>query len=253
MVGGAAATGGFGGIGNFPSAICGPGEGGTAFAAQRGTFDAQAEVDIELDCGDLRISTSQTGEWAIEGRSGDGSAPQVEAEGSSLDIRQDDGPVFLDRRVEWDVRLPTTSTLELQLETNAGSLAADLDGARLGVVSLDLNAGSATLDLERVAAIEGIELGVKAGSLTVTLPTVSMTGSIEANAGSVTMCAPPGVALRLHTGDSVLSSQDFAEAGLVQNGDAWETPGYDTAVTRIELRTEANAGTFQLDPEEGCA
>ena len=42
------------------------------------------------------------------------------------------------------------------------------------------------------------------------------------------------------------------EAGLVQVGDAWETPGYDTAVTRIELRTEANAGSFRLNPEEGC-
>jgi hypothetical protein len=69
----------------------------------------------------------------------------------------------------------------------------------------------------------------------------------------VTLCAPAGVALRLHTGDSVLAAQDYAAAGLVQNGDVWETPGYDTAVTRIELRTEANAGSFSLDPVEGCA
>ena len=41
------------------------------------------------------------------------------------------------------------------------------------------------------------------------------------------------------------------EAGLVQVGGAWETPGYDTAVTRIELWTEANAGSFRLNPEEG--
>lgn len=79
-----------------------------------------------------------------------------------------------------------------------------------------------------------------------------MTGLIEANAGSVRMCAPPDVALRLHTGDSVFASQDFADAGLILRDGVWETPGYDTAKNRIELRTEANAGTFRLDPEEGC-
>ena len=79
-------------------------------------------------------------------------------------------------------------------------------------------------------------MGLNAGSLGLYLPSVSTTGSIEANAGSVRLCAPEGVALRLHTGDSVLSSQDFGSAGLVQVGDTWETPGYDTAVTRIELR-----------------
>ncbi|HYH94315.1 MAG TPA: hypothetical protein VD763_14240 [Candidatus Saccharimonadales bacterium] len=254
MVGGAAASGGFGSIGDFPSAVCGPGDGGTTFASQRGTLGAQAEVDIELDCGDLTIGMTTTGEWSVDGRSEDGTPPQVETDPSSLAIRPgDDGPSVLDRRVEWDVRLPTTSALDLELDMNAGRLTADLAGAQLGVVTLDLNAGSASLQLGQVADIDGFELGVNAGSLTVGLPAVTMTGSIEANAGSVTLCAPEGVALRLHTGDSVLSSQDFASAGLVENGDVWETPGYDTAVTRIELRTEANAGSFQLDPEEGCS
>ena len=50
-----------------------------------------------------------------------------------------------------------------------------------------------------------------------------------------------------------MSSYDFGSAGLVQVGDTWETPGYDTAVTRIELQIEANAGSFRLDPEEGCS
>ena len=95
--------------------------------------------------------------------------------------------------------------------------------------------------------------GINAGSLGLYLPAVSTTGTIEANAGSIRLCAPPGVALRLHTEDSVLSSYDFGSAGLVQVGDTWETPGYDTAVTRIELQIDANAGSFRLDPEEGCS
>jgi hypothetical protein len=87
----------------------------------------------------------------------------------------------------------------------------------------------------------------------VDLPALSLTGSIEANAGSVRLCAPDGVALRLITDDSILSGQDFADAGLVQNGSTWETPGFDTAPVRIELHTQANAGSFRLDPAEGCS
>src|SRR5687768_5168961 len=99
---------------------------------------------------------------------------------------------------------------------------------------------TATVNLRDVAGIDTFDASLNAGSLGVHLPAASMTGSIEANAGSVRLCAPDGVALRLLTGDSVLSSQDFRDAGLVEVGDAWETPGFDTAVNRIELRTEAN-------------
>ena len=85
-----------------------------------------------------------------------------------------------------------------------------------------------------------------------TLPRVSMTGTIQANAGAVRLCAPPGVALKLHTGESIVASYDYADHGLEQDGSTWTTPGYDTAAQRIELQTEANAGSFVLDPEDGC-
>jgi hypothetical protein len=151
------------------------------------------------------------------------------------------------------VRLPTANRLDLELKVDAGSAVADLGGARLGTVDVQLNAGQATVILRDVAEIDGIDVGSNAGSLGLYLPSITTTGSIEANAGSVRICAPEGVALRLHTGDSLLSSYDFGSSGLVQTGDGWETPGYDTAVTRIELRIEANAGSIRLDPEEGCS
>ena len=82
--------------------------------------------------------------------------------------------------------------------------------------------------------------------------TVSVTGSIEANAGAVRLCAPPGAGLRLRTGDNIIASYDYASHGLVQNGTTWTTPGYDSASVQIDLRTAANAGSFMLDPEGGC-
>ena len=85
-----------------------------------------------------------------------------------------------------------------------------------------------------------------------TLPVTSTHGSIEVNAGSVALCASPGVALRIRTDESLVTSYDFDGHGLIQDGSTWQTPDFDTAAQRIDLVAEGNAGSFTLDPEEGC-
>ena len=251
MVGGALASGvgGFTGVGG---SVCGPGDGGTPFQARTGTFGPAAEVHLELDCGSLTVATADGNGWSVEGSDDDGGGPSIESDDASLEVRADtDGPQFLvGARDDLDVRLPVASTLDLEIDVNAGELDVDLGGGNVELVDLELNAGNATLDLEGITTIDGIDIGVNAGNLLVFLPSLSMTGSIEANAGNVDLCAPADVALRLQTGDSVLSGQDFGDAGLVEVGSAWETPGYDTAAVRIELRTEANVGSFSLGGEE---
>jgi hypothetical protein len=254
LVGGALAS-GIGGLAGFPSGVCGSDQGGATFPVLSGQLGSEANVHVALDCGELDVGTAVGDGWMIEGFGDDTTAPHVDSSPDELDITPaDDGPTnLLNDNDQWFVTLPTTSLLDLDLKLNAGRLLVELEDARVAVVKVDVNAGQAIVDLRGVAEIEGVEIGINAGELGIDLPEMSMTGSIEANAASVRLCAPRGVALRLHTGDSVLSSQDFGAAGLVQVGDVWETPGFDTAVTRIELRTEANAGSFRLDPEEGCA
>ena len=96
--------------------------------------------------------------------------------------------------------------------------------------------------------------GLEPGDLLITGGKVVnvFTGTIEANAGTVKLCAPEGAGLRLRTGDSIIASYDYAGHGLVQDGTTWTTPGYDTADVQIDLETRANAGSFSLDPEGGC-
>lgn len=248
-------TGGFAGIGDLPSGVCGPGGGGTQFESRSGQFTSDATVQIELSCGQLEVRPTDGDSWTVEGVDETGQGPRIETDDATLDIappelRFND---FVGERDRWIVHLPTATLLDVHLSVDAGSAVADFGGARLRGVEVALNAGQATVILSDVQEIDGIEVSLNAGSLGVWLPAVSTTGSIEANAGSVRLCAPEGVALRLHTGDSVLSSYDFGDAGLVQVGEVWETPGYDTAVTRIELRTEANAGLFSLNPADGCS
>lgn len=254
MVGGSLA-GGIGGLGGLPSGVCGPGDGGTPFEPRRGSLGAAASVTVELDCGDLAITSVPGPDWMVDGSDDDGRGPQVAIDGDTLDIGQPgDGPTFLGGdRDAWSISLPASTLTYLDVGVSAGSLRLDLGGAQLSALAVDLNAGQAVVNLTEVAGIEGFEIDVNAGDLGLILPSLPLTGSIEVNAGAVRLCAPADVALRLRTGDSVLAGQDFAAAGLVQVDDAWETPGFDTAPTRIDLRTEANAGSFRLDPPEGCA
>ena len=79
-----------------------------------------------------------------------------------------------------------------------------------------------------------------------------MTGSIEGNAASVDLCAPAGVGLRLMVDDNITASDNYDDEGLVRSGSAWETPGYASAATRIELRTIGSAVSYTLNPEDGC-
>ena len=248
-------TGGFGGIGEFPSSVCGPGGGGTPFTPRSGTLESDASVRVEISCGNAEIRTTAGDTWTVEGVDEGGRGPNIEADGATLDITPPDGDVgrFMGERDRWVVRLPTSRILDLQLSVDAGEAVVDLAGARLGTVEVELNAGTATVYLQDVVEIDRIDVGLNAGTLGLFLPAVSTTGSIEANAGSIRLCAPEGVALRLHTADSALSTQDFGSAGLVQVGDTWETPGYDTAVARIELETQVNVGSFSLHAAENCS
>lgn len=248
-------TSGFGGIGDLRSGVCGPGGGGTPFEARTGTFESDPTVSVDVACGTAEIATTVGQTWIIEGVDDSGQGPGIEADGERLAVAAPDEDFggFLGERDRWLVSLPTGPRIDLSLSVDAGSVVADLRDARLGVLDLELNAGQATVILHDAAEVGGIEASLNAGSLGLYLPSVSTTGTIEASAGSIRLCSPSGVALRLHTDESVLSSYDFGSAGLIQVGDAWETPGYDTAVTRIELQVEANVGSFRLDPEEGCS
>ena len=127
-----------------------------------------------------------------------------------------------------------------------------LDGAAIGTFGLKLNAGAATVDLGAATRVDRIDAQLNAGSLRLTLPGTSTTGTIRASAGSVRLCAGPGVGLKLHTAESVLAGYDYGGQGLIQDGSTWTTPGFDRAAVRIELQTQANAGSFALNPEDGC-
>ena len=245
-----------GGVGNVSLGTCGRESGAAAFPARDGSLPSGATVELQMDCGTMAVAIGPGTAWRVEGQSTDGVGPDVSATETTFRVQSREsvgGPfAVFGPRENWRIALPEASRFDLDLQLNAAEATVELGGAILGTLDLELNAGSATIDLGSVEQVETIHVGLNAGSLGLTLPNLSMTGSIEANAGSVRICAPPGAALKIATGESIIAGYDYGGHGLVQDGSTWMTPGFDTAAVRIELRTEANAGSFALDPEEGC-
>jgi hypothetical protein len=242
-----------GGVGG----VCRPGGSGMqAFERRDGTLPGPAaSIDLELSCGDLTLAVGAGNAWSVDGETRDGTAPDVDTDDGSLQVRSREGAEWFegfDDRETWRVSLPEDIELDIAMELSAGSATIDLGQASVDALDVTLNAGSVTLDMGDVSEVGELVIELNAGALDLTVPNQTFDGSIEVNAGSVNLCAPPGAALRLHTTQSVVTGYDYDGEGLVKNGSTWETPGFDTAQTRIELDTRANAGSFTLNPEDGC-
>jgi LiaF transmembrane domain len=246
------------GFGPIPTGACGQGSGLAAFEPREGTLaSAGGTIDVEADCADLTVGVGPGTTWRVEGEDDTGAGPDVESSDTSVSIRRPDGggdgPFWaLGGRDTWRVTVPAGAPFDLRVQLNAGQATLDLGAGRVGTFTLQLNAGSTTVDLGSAETVQALDMQLNAGSLGVTLPHGSTTGSIHANAGAVRLCSQPGVALKLHTGQSIIASYDYAGHGLVQDGSTWTTPGFEAASQKVELTTEANAGSFVLDPEEGC-
>ena len=243
-----------GGFNGATAGACGSNQGASPFPTEIGTLSAgAASIDIDLDCGDVAIATAPGIGWIVAGQGRDGLGPRIEAEADRLQIDTTEGGGLFgiwSTRSSWQVTIPTEPVTDLELDGNAGTAAVDLAGARIGVIDVGLNAGSATVDLGAVSAIRELQMELNAGSAAITLPNLSMTGTIQANAASVRLCAPAGVGLRIETGGSIAAGYDFHD--MVQDGSVWTSPGYDDASVRIDLRTDGTAASFTLDPEGGC-
>jgi hypothetical protein len=225
-------------------------------AERGGAFGPTATVTVDLDCGRLDVGAVDGSDWQVlVDASGERKAPQVESSATRLSVRpaNSDGfaSFFAGGAQAWRLDLPRATAIVLGATVSAGEATIAPGGADLDSLGLTLNAGSTVVDVES-ARVGRLSATINAGSLAVNLPTSGTMGSITANAGSVRLCAPAGVGLRLDTSGGFASSNNFADAGLIQQGDAWVSPGYDVAAARVDLHLTGNAASFSLNPREGC-
>jgi hypothetical protein len=114
------------------------------------------------------------------------------------------------------------------------------------------NAADVEMDLSS-ATMDDAEIGFtfNAASGTLRLPTGSLSGGMTLNAASLELCVDPDANLRIeHHG--TLSSADFEGAGLVEVGDAWETPGFEGSADQIDLSISTTMSSITLDRSGSC-
>jgi hypothetical protein len=252
LIGGSALAGS--GI-DFGALGCGGRATGASFAAQGWAFSVDpARVTIEGSCVDVTVARSSGSGWTLTGSAD--RAPLVTSEPGSLTIRSnrrgfDILPFGGHGRETWQVGLPAGRTLSLDTTVNAGSAHLDLGGLTVAKAAIVGNAGSVTILLAE-ATVQGLDVTVNAGSASVDLPNANLTGSLTVNAGSISLCAPAGAGLRLTMTDNITASNDFGAHGLTKSGNTWTNAAWATAATKIDLSTTANAGSVNLNPQEGC-
>ena len=226
--------------------------GPVSFATQQGTFGGAAVVDLALACGDLAVTTAPGSGWLLQAGNASGAVPVVGASAYRLSVassgqRHPFG--FVRGGDAWQLALPTASTLDLAAEVNAGRGRFDLAGAQLGNVQLAVNAGEMRVDLTG-ATVAHLSMRVNAAAGWLSLPVAQDTSAaVSVNAGSLEICAPSGVGLRVHQA-GVLSS--FTVAGLVRLGDSWESPGYSMANHHADVTVTVNVGSVDVNPMGGC-
>jgi len=242
--------------GRFPSVGCGPTSATTSFPTQQGSLGSSASVDIETNCGQLTVQSAPGGSWSVSGTTDRGLTPRITATTDRLEVRSPDRSDFgvLGSPDDVTVSLPQLAATDLTVNVNAGTGRLHLTGLQLRALDAEINAGGADIDLTGVETIGSAAMKLNAvGDARVVLPKTNLTGSLEANAaGDVRLCAPAGVGLHLPMQDNITASNNFAARGLTKVGDAWETPGYASAATRIDLTITANAARITLEPEGSC-
>ena len=220
--------------------------------SDEGSFGTDAEVDLNLNCGELTVTTATGSDWSVEARySGD--APQIGADAGSLRVESGDNFSFFnfsDADQAWDVVLPTDPTIDLSIDANAASSALELDDATLGALTVDANAGEVDIRLPG-AAVSDLSVEANAGSIAIEVDDATeLSGSVEMNAGSLDLCVPEGVGLAITmTDDNVTFSHNLDDLGLTREGDVWRSGSGDA----ITLSIEGNAASFTLNPEGGCS
>ena len=224
--------------------------------SEEGTFDAErATVELDLNCGEVRVTTASGDDWRADLAHGGGEAPSVTSSGDALRVEASGAGIigFADVRQSWDVTLPTEVPLSLSLDANAASSRLDLADATLDGLEIDANAGEVVLALDG-ATTGSLAVEANAGSVTLTADAASsLNGSIGMNAGSLEIClADDVVADFVLETDNVTFSHNLDDVGLTRTGDTWRAgeAGGDAAVT---LAIEGNATSFTLNPEDGCA
>ncbi len=194
---------------------------------------ARATIHLSHGAGRLRVDAGAPTDALLEGTFGGGLDYRSDRKGDQLNVHLSP-PDLLAMMVPWNwgreglgwlLRLNGEIPLSLAFETGASDARLDLTDLR--VTDLKLETG--------------------ASSLNVTLPAQAghTRARIDAGAASVAVRIPAQVAARLRL-EGGLASIEVDEARFPRAGRLYQSPNYETAENRIDLKVEAGVGSLRV-------
>lgn len=235
-----------------PNIGCGRHDGNSSTITRDGSFDGPGNVKLELQCGSATVTASADNQWHVRASNSSGVDPDVRVTANSLSVSSRRDRDWFSQRGDdsWDIALPAQQT-SLSVSVDAGDVHLGLSGVTVDSLSLSLNAGSMKTDLTN-AHVNRLTVSTNVGSSSLILDAGSnVSGSISTNVGSMNLCYPNQLGVRLRVSES-LGSGNYSAAGMVRAGDAWQTPGYDTATSKADFSVSTSVGSLTLNPAGGC-
>jgi hypothetical protein len=171
-----------------------------------------------------------------------------------LEHRADFNPEFFtfgspDQRA--DIGLSSAIPLELTINSASGSQDLNLNGLNLTAFNLDAASGSLSLTLPKSAASYPVRLNAASGSINLNVQDgASFKLKLDSASGSISFHLPQNAAVRIDVQDngsgSLTVQSGFNKiSGSDNETGVWETPGYATAGSQIEI-TVTNFGSGSI-------
>jgi hypothetical protein len=224
-------------------------------AVADGAFsDPGADVVIDLNCVTLEVAGEDGANWVLELDDASEANMTVSADSDRLQLSTPDDVTDFDARRHVVLTVPGDEGTNLDVSTNAGDSTFDLSDGDWGEVVLSGNASAEEVDLSG-AHLDAFAVSLNAGAASVQLSDETEVDSLDfsANAGSIEVCAPDGVGMRVTMGSEIAVSHNLDDQGFSQDGDTWTSDGYSAADTKFEISFSGNAASFAVNPEGGCS
>jgi hypothetical protein len=130
----------------------------------------------------------------------------------------------------WQIHLNPTVSMDITAHSGGGNVRLDLTG--MAVTRLAADTGGGNMEVILPGSAGNLQVEVKTG------------------AGNVTIHIPGGCAARIHATSGL--GKVILEAPLSQvSAQIYQTPGYDSAVEKIEIRASSGAGNVSIKESIG--
>ena len=193
-----------------------------------------ARINIHHGAGSLTLNGEAGPMDLVSGTFGGGLEARTRKEGDHLSATlrvRDRGPQFVFpiwgnfNRLNWDLHLTDEIPLDLKLQTGASDTVLNLTD--LQVTNLRVETGASATEINLPDSVAETVVVVKAG------------------AASVTVNVPDGVAARIRVAGGLMGASVNRER-FPKSGGFYQSPEYDTAPYKADIRLEAGAGSLTV-------